>query len=350
MSFLRVSDSSAYDPRTLHPLESADADERTVDEVFGFSVRLAAECGSKENDNTDRRATLGMVRALAGSPTRATAMMAMLVAAGAWRPDGDGWELINDEKYLHLRAQGEIDRDRVRQKDARDDMLTVPARLRDGDNCRYCSKDVNWSDRKSLRGATWEHVNIAAQPTALRDFVVCCFACNREPSSRGPLLAPPEQPKYGPKTREFVRERLGKWPTRAQIDEMYPGLRIWAGNAVEGKRTEEEGADTGLRTSSEHAPTDQRPARKNATQDAPQRPENVSENASGTTSPQAGESPPHGPPQPIYSRPVDRGSDGSRSAGSGRVGTGLVVPGLPGSGTAAPTGGSKRSRRRKEQR
>lgn len=346
MSFLRVSDTAAYDPRTLHPLEHPDADERTVDEVFGFSSRLAAECGGKEGKDTDRRATLGMVRALAGSPQRAERLMGMLVAAGAWAVDGDGWQLVNDEKYLHLRAQGEIDRDRVRQKDARDDLLTVPARLRDGDNCRYCSKEVNWADRKSLRGATWEHVNIAAQPTALRDFVVACFACNREPSTRGPLLPPPANPKYGAKTREFVRERLGKWPSRTQIEEMYPDLRRWSGNAADDKRTKEENAATGQRPPSEHASCDLRSAQQNAAQEAPQRPENFSENASGTHRPEAGKSPPYEAKQPIYDGPVDRGSDGSRSVGSGRDGKGLVGTGRDGVGRGASgTAGSPASRR-----
>lgn len=348
MSWLRSSDTVAHDPRTLAPLDLEDADERTVDEVFGFSVRLAAEAASKE---TDRKVTIGMTRALAGSPARAARLMGMLVYAKVWRPIDGGWELINDPTYLHLRAQGEVDRDRIRAKDNRNDALTVTARLRDGDECRYCRKPVNWRDRKSLQGATWEHVNIANQPTQLHEFVVCCFECNREPATRGPLLPAPSKPVYGKDTKDYVKERLGKWPTRADIAERL-GLRTSPESASGSQRTEEESAPDGLRTSPEHALPTQRTvvehAAENARQNAHQRPENTSENAVRTMAPDD----PDGPSTRQEATPgpdltqggltdlTSSGRDGTSSSGSGPTGEGREGP--PG----APPARSRRSRRR----
>lgn len=348
MSWLRLSDTVAYDPRTLAPLERDDADERLVDECFGFSARLAAECGSKE---TDGRASRAMALTLAGSVARMNHLMGILSDAGVWRPHpSGGWELVSDAGYLHLRAQDEIERDRIRGRDSRDDLLTVPARLRDGDNCRYCGAAVNWSDRKSLRGATWEHVNIANQPTRLEEFVVACFGCNREPSNRGELLPPPKKPRYGVKTREFVRQRLGKWPTTAEIEAMYPGLRPSTENATDHLRSDEENAaSSGLRPSSEYAVHDLRSDEENAVHGPRERPANAAENAAGTPTRDVASRAPVGPPEAHDGRSTDdhliRGLTDLDP--SGRDGTGKDSPSQVATTTGEPRPArrSRRSRR-----
>lgn len=337
MPWIRIGDTVAFDPRTLHPYEDPDADARTVDEVFGFAVRLAAEAASKE---TDRHVTRGMARHLAGTPERGDRMMSILVSAGIWQPDGTGWTLVNDPNYIHLQAKGEVDRSRIRARDNRNDALTVNARLRDGDECRYCRKVVNWRDRKSLRGGTWEHVNIANQPTLLAEFVVCCFECNREPASRGSLLHAPSKPVYGADTKLFVKERLGAWPTRAEIAERL-GMRTSQENAASDQRTEEEHAPKRLRTPSEHAFTGQRPDQVRDVEIEPQepaqRPENASENATGATTHTSENSPPTRRAEPpdtdlgregLTDLPAS-GRVGSVRAGSGRDVPGQDVPGRP---------------------
>lgn len=332
MGWLRASDTAAHDPRTLAPLDREDADERTVDEVFGFSVRLACEAGGKE---TDGHVTRAMARALAGTPARADRLMQMLVEAKVWEPTKDGWQLLKDTKYLHLRDQGEVERDRVRGRDEKDDALTVPARLRDGDHCRYCRKRVNWNDRRSLRGGTWEHVNIANQPTQLEEFVVCCFECNRAPSNRGELVPPPTKPVYGEETKTFVRRRLGHWPSRTEIAERL-SQRTQPENAVERQRTGEGNAATGQRPSKENAANDQRTGRENAAQDADQRPESTSESAAGTSTQEAREEPPGG----------DLAPGGMREPGHpGRDGKGLAESGSAQQGTHEPAPGTKPRKR-----
>lgn len=344
MTWLRSSDTAAHDPRTLAPLDRDDADERTVDEVFGFSSRLACEAGSKE---TDGHVTRAMVRALAGSPARASRLMGMLEEAGVWVPTGQGWRLVNDPGYLHLRPQDEVDRDRVRGRDQRNDALTVPARLRDGDACRYCRKSVDWNDRRSLKGGTYEHVNIANQPTQLHEYVVCCFECNREPASRGELNPPPEQPVYGAATRDFIRKRLGKWPTKAEIAERLEVQRTSAEHATGRQRTEKEIAPQGKRTSSAPATTGLRTTEEIAASDARQRPEDASGSAAGVTPPGSRDRPPEadlldrGITDPDSSGRVGTSSSGSSHAGTGGDG--------PASGTTPPPASrrSKRGRRAK---
>jgi hypothetical protein len=348
VTWLRVGDTAAHDPRTIAPLDHDDADERTVDEVFGFSVRLACEAGGKE---TDRVVTRAMVRSLAGTPARAARLMGILEAAGVWSQVEAGWILSNDPAYLHLPPQAKVERERIRGRDERNDALAVPARLRDGDNCRYCRKPVNWLDRKSLRGATWEHVNIANQPTQLDEYVVCCFECNRGPSKRGPLLPPPERPVYGEETQAFVKKRKGwkTWPTRATLTKEI-ALRTTAGNATERQRSDEESATRkGLRTSSENATHGQRPTVESASetpaQEPAQRPGNASENAPGATARPPQKEPPSRPPAP---EPPDLAQGGVMEPDlPGRDGTGLVLPSRAEPGPAEPPRRPRRSRRRK---
>jgi len=315
VTFVRVGDTFAYDPRTLHPLEFPDGDFRHVDECAGFSVRLAAESGGKEHEDTDRRVTRAMVLQLAGSPERANWLMERLVAAKVWEPDGTGYRLVNDTNYIHLLTQDEVENSRARGRDERNPLLTVPAKLRDGDNCRYCNISVNWGDRKSPRGATWDHVDISVQPTPVDLFVVCCKKC-QEPTKRPPLKPPPAKPVYGATTKEFIRKQLGKWPTPAQVEQMYPGLRTWPLEiAAKGQRpaSEAENAAPGQRTNDQ----------ENAAHPPPERPP-------------AGRS--GGSVQiPAITNLDSPGRVGSGSSGSGRAG--------PGSGVSSSAGSRKRSRR-----
>ena len=352
MSFLRVGDTFAYDPRTLHPLEYDDADERSVDELAGFSVRLATQSGAHEHEDTDRRVTRSMALALANhNPARLSTLMARLVAAGVWEADGNGWRLLNDTGYLHLLTQDEKDRQRARGVDERNPALTVPAKLRDGDNCRYCGSPVKWGDRRSLRGATWEHVDITVQPTPLHLFVVCCFGCNRNPADRPPLRQPPASPVYGAATKEFVKAhlQLKAFPSAATIAEMYPGLRPSSGNATARLRADSENAVTDQRPASAIATDGQRSDAAPAASGRRQRPAKPAENATADPS---GNGPPEGhtawseteTDRSVSSR-TDRGSHESGSAGSGRDGSSLSGPLLATPGTAQASPASKRSRR-----
>lgn len=124
-----------------------------------------------------------------------------LVSAGLWEHNDEGlfvhdWEVHNgrrDEQRVAKRAF-----DSRRQRLMRDPELRAAVRERDGDRCRYCGRDVNWNDRKSVAGATYDHVDPEGE-NALANLVVCCRSCNsikrgRTPSAGGMRLRPAPLP------------------------------------------------------------------------------------------------------------------------------------------------------------
>ena len=63
--------------------------------------------------------------------------------------------------------------------------LVLAIRDRDKDLCRYCGRLVNWRDRKSADGATYDYVDPFG-PTELENVVVACRACNAGKNQRTP--------------------------------------------------------------------------------------------------------------------------------------------------------------------
>jgi len=61
-------------------------------------------------------------------------------------------------------------------------------RNRDGDACRYCRNPVDWTDRKTRDGGTYDHV-IPGGPTTPENLVVACRGCNSRKGSRTPEQA-----------------------------------------------------------------------------------------------------------------------------------------------------------------
>lgn len=66
--------------------------------------------------------------------------------------------------------------------------LTTTIRARDGDACRYCAKTVNWRDRRSVDGGTYDHVQPISRggTETVENLVVCCRGCNSRKSARTP--------------------------------------------------------------------------------------------------------------------------------------------------------------------
>lgn len=346
MSFVRLSDTFAYDPRTLYPLELDGGDIRHVNECAGFSARLAAESGGKEHEDTDRRVTRSMVLQMAGTPQYADWLMQRLVGAKVWQPDGTGYLLLNDENYIHLLTQEEIERNRTRIRDGRNPRLWARALLRDGDNCRACGRTVTWSDRKSERGGTWQHVDITNQPTQPEEYVVYCFGCQNDPMAS--LQPAPVEPKFSEKSRGRIRDLLGKWPSASERAEYVSGLRALPGPATARKRTGKKDAADGQRISPEIASDGLRPGEENAAQAAPQRPESDSGNASGVATHGEREGPPEGLVRAPAADQLIRGVTDLDMPGRDGPKPGLVSSGSGGSGLdAARAPASRRSRRSK---
>lgn len=198
MAWLKASDTAATDERVLTVAELEDADERSVNEVFGFVTRLYLQAAQH---GTDYQATLGTAMLL--SPRYELlldqASRAGLLSVGV--EEGRRFvRLLVDGDFLHLRTKEEQQWEKDRKADTSDPRLTVPVRRRDGDACRYCGKVVNWADRKGNRGGTYDHLVPGQRARDHHELVVACIECNggRGDGSKGrearyPLKPAPEE-------------------------------------------------------------------------------------------------------------------------------------------------------------
>ena len=223
MSWIREGDTAGMHPITLGVAEHPDADERSIDEVFGYINRCLTLASGNDMDYV---ITYGTAVTVAGSAARANSLLAIAQFAGygalSVGPDGrKSFELVQDEKFLHIQTKAERDWEAQRKADNSNPSITVLIRHRDGDVCRYCMKIVNWNDRKSARGGTYDHRPPGVPMQSAADGVVSCKSCNSERglASTGlagraalaasdavvPLLPPPSKPYYKPSTIEWLR-------------------------------------------------------------------------------------------------------------------------------------------------
>jgi hypothetical protein len=77
-----------------------------------------------------------------------------------WEEAEGGYQVHDYLEYQPSAASIKAERsmNSVRKQLYADPGLVTRIRKRDGDNCRYCGKDVRWEDRKGTNGATYDHV------------------------------------------------------------------------------------------------------------------------------------------------------------------------------------------------
>lgn len=107
------------------------------------------------------------------------AIVRELVRAGLWEEHEDGvwvhdWGAYNEKRDEQVAKRRAFDT--RRQQLMRNPELRAAVRERDGDHCRYCGREVNWLDRKSIAGATYDHIDPHG-PNTLENLVVCCRSC-----------------------------------------------------------------------------------------------------------------------------------------------------------------------------
>lgn len=110
---------------------------------------------------------------------------------GLWIPDENGgWRVHDYLEHNPSRERVEALRgvDRLRKELTRDHALIDAIRERDGDTCRYCGVTVNWKDRRSNIGGTYDHVTPISQGggNTFENVVVACRGCNGRKASRSP--------------------------------------------------------------------------------------------------------------------------------------------------------------------
>lgn len=234
MPWLKEGDAAANHPIVLAAMEMEDADDRILNECFGWVNRCATQSAAYEKDYI---ITVGTAKLMAGSIGRYHALVKAAKFCGyitdtEIKVDGESrqaFKLVEDNDLFHMILKDERAWTNQRKKDQRNPKLTAPVRLRDGDACRYCGKTVSWNDRVSGRAGSYDHTRPGEEAT-VDTYVVCCKECNgrrsNDPDSIWRTLAAPEEPLYGPQTVEFLDghgitviptyERLSPSPTSSR--------------------------------------------------------------------------------------------------------------------------------------
>lgn len=312
MAWQRGGDTGSSYPALMATAADRGADERTINEVGGFVWRLSMLSGAHL---TDYVLDLGTVTMIGGGRTKQ--LLAHCTRHGLLTKvktsHGIGYRLIDDPDFIHLRSKADVLRSRQQLNDTRNLALTVPVRLRDGDQCRWCGVEVQWMGKKTNRSAQYDHLHperLGNQETTVDDLVVSCAGCNQgrggnveQWDSSHRLLVRPRNPLYGNSTATFLT-RNG-YPT-----EPY----------------------------SEERDSDVRPAPALGADTAPHQGVRPATGLSDDPAPQAR-------PEADVVRKSDRSEFGGPSAGygSGRVGAGVVGQGRD--GTGGDGAGRRRGRR-----
>ena len=241
MAWLRAGDTAAMDERVLGVAELVDADERAVNEVFGFVMRLFLQAAQQ---GTDYRVGLGTAMVL--SP-RWEVLLEQASRAGLLSLVEDEGRrviaLIADPDFMHMRTKESITWENERKADTSDLSLILPVRVRDGDACRYCGTVVAFGMRKGNRAGTYDHLIPGQRAAGPDQMVVACRGCNSSrgdgEGDRGPrhTLLPtpsPEQRYFSSATLMWLKEhasdltQLGlEVPTRPRgAKDRKPGTQI----------------------------------------------------------------------------------------------------------------------------
>ena len=214
MAWLRAGDTAAMDERVLGIAELADADERSVNEVFGFVMRLFLQAAQQ---GTDYRVTLGTAMVLSPRYQELLQQAARAGLLSLGEEDGRRViQLVADEEFMHMRTREEIAWENERKADTSDLSLVIPVRVRAGDACRYGGK-VGWFGmRHGKRAGPYDQLVPGPRARTIHDLVVACKGCNSgrgngegDRGPRYPLLPQPseEQRYYSSATLAWFEKR-----------------------------------------------------------------------------------------------------------------------------------------------
>lgn len=210
MPWVRVGDNAATYPKLMQIAGFPGADQRTINEVRGWLDACAWQSGLH---TTDYSIDPGTAQMFGGSRTKK--IVEWCVRAELLTPvDRDGvthWLIIDDPDFINIRTRAELDWEKQRRDDRNNHGITVPVRLRDGDQCRWCGVKVEWRGRGSHKSAELDHLQPGV-PATIATLVVACRRCNgsRQDNPQWDddhqLRPPPPSPLYGPITANFLTE------------------------------------------------------------------------------------------------------------------------------------------------
>src|ERR1041384_3171006 len=108
------------------------------------------------------------------------------LADHTWSPARGGYWLHDFLKLNPSRA--EVDVHKAKKTELRNPKLKHAVRVRDADQCRYCGKHCQHSDRVSDDGLTFDHVDPDVAG-GMANLVVACRGCNNRKNRRTPAQA-----------------------------------------------------------------------------------------------------------------------------------------------------------------
>lgn len=220
MAWQRSGDNAATYPRLMATAALSTADERTVNEVAGFLWRCSTQSAGHM---TDYCIDLGTIALMGGSRWKTLVAQSLKTGLLTRLPARQGYRLVEDPEFIHIRLREAVLRDRARDRDRKNPDLTMPVLERDGDQCRYCGLVCNGPhDQKSNKRREFDSRD-RHEATTVDTYVVACKGCNRrrdalraeglsveEADAVLPLRPPPARPYYHPKTAERLAEYFGR--------------------------------------------------------------------------------------------------------------------------------------------
>lgn len=222
MSWLKQSDVSANHPLVLRVLEMDEADERLLNEMYGWVNRCATQSAAFDRDYI---VEIGTAKQMAGL-SRYKELLKAALSCGIFEEkevDENGsmrrvLKLVEEEDLFHMILKSDKEREKNRRTDTYDLAKKGAIIKRDGAECRWCGRLVTFgNDRKSIKAGTIDHLDPKdldnSDPTPIDRLVVACTSCNSSRKDGGfwdkELRPAPRTPYFTADAVAWLRDKAG---------------------------------------------------------------------------------------------------------------------------------------------
>lgn len=222
MSWLKQSDVSANHPLVLRVLEMDEADDRLLNEMYGWVNRCATQSAAFDRDYI---VEIGTAKQMAGL-SRYKELLKAALSCGIFEEkeiDENGsmrrvLKLVEEEDLFHMILKSDKEREKNRRADTYDLAKKGAIIKRDGAECRWCGRMVTFgNDRKSIKAGTIDHLDPKdldnSDPTPIERLVVACTSCNSSRKDGGfwdkELRPAPRSPYFTADAAAWLRDKAG---------------------------------------------------------------------------------------------------------------------------------------------
>lgn len=222
MSWLKQSDVSANHPLVLRVLEMDEADDRLLNEMYGWVNRCATQSAAFDRDYI---VEVGTAKQMAGL-SRYKELLKAALSCGIFEEkeiDENGsmrrvLKLVEEEDLFHMILKSDKEREKNRRADTYDLAKKGAIIKRDGAECRWCGRMVTFgNDRKSIKAGTIDHLDPKdldnSEPTPIERLVVACTSCNSSRKDGGfwdkELRPAPRSPYFTADAAAWLRDKAG---------------------------------------------------------------------------------------------------------------------------------------------